>query len=95
MKIEGGLIGKLLRSALILHVWPAQGFYHSSATARQGRCARPIEDGLPTSSPEVFDVEPTMETACDNESAPLLVFFHIGLTNFQAQVYSNTAMAED
>jgi hypothetical protein len=63
------------------------------AAAWQSRRARRIEAGLPASSPEASDDDPSMEMGSD-DTAPAPTPVHAGITIEQAQAHYNAAMAE-
>ena len=46
----------------------------------QSHCAKQIEADMPTSSLEVSDNDPTMETGSDDDSLPEPAVVHVGLT---------------
>lgn len=50
------------------------------AAGWQGFHVRQIELGMPASSPELSDYDPTMEDAFDDKLEPLPTPIHVGLT---------------
>lgn len=60
-----------------------------------GRLADRRAKRTETSSPEVFDDDPRMETGSDDDSVPKPAPVHAGFTMEQAHVHFNAAMAEE